>query len=188
MITNLICHKCYKKDDCEMSCAALESLYQIWEEQNVKDKTTLIRNLKKQMGIREAEPSRKLRTLANKIINHYPEFNFIKEWNVKIGYVISQEKKQGEKITYADCRKVQEVFKAYLPFDFIITFYERNTGFLNDNQLKILMYHELKHIGMGPKGLKIDPHDIEDFSNILDKYGLDWSSYGKELPDIFGGD
>jgi hypothetical protein len=34
---------------------------------------------------------------------------------------------------------VQEVFKAYLPFDFIITFYERNTGLLSENQQKILM-------------------------------------------------
>ncbi len=185
---NSICNKCYKNKDCELPCAALDALYQIYYEQNEKDKITRIRNLKKQLGIREAEPSRKLMTLANKIINRYAEFNFIKEWNVKIGYVISQEKKQGEKIVYADCRKVQEAYRAYLPYDFIITFYERNTGFLNDNQLKILMFHELKHIGMGPKGLKISPHDIEDFSDILDKYGLDWNNFGKELPDILGGD
>ncbi|OZV10781.1 hypothetical protein CIW83_18350 [Tissierella sp. P1] len=81
-----------------------------------------------------------------------------------------------------------ETYKAYLPYDFIITFYENNTGFLNDNQLKILMYHELKHIGIGERGLKINPHDIEDFSDILDKYGLDWNNFGKELPDILGGD
>ena len=155
-----------------MPCAALDSLYCIWDEQNEKDKTTLIRNLKKQLGIREAEPSRKLKTLANKIINKYPEFSFIREWNVKIGYVISQERKAGEKIIYADCRKVQEVYKAYLPFDLIITFYERNTGFLNENQLKILMYHELKHITMGEKGLKLQPHNIEDFRDILEKYGI----------------
>lgn len=34
----------------------------------------------------------------------------------------------------------------------------------------------------------IVPHDIEDFSSILDKYGLDWNEPGKELPDILGGD
>lgn len=187
---SLICKKCLYVKDCEMPCASYEALYKIWNEQNKKDKTTLIRNLKKQIGIRDAEPSRQLRLLANKIINRYPEFNFIKEWNVKIGYVVSQEKKQGEKITYADCRKVQDVFKAYLPYDFIITFYERNTGFLNENQQKILMYHELKHITMGERGLKLRPHDIEDFSDILERYGLDWNFPNKELPDILdrGGD
>ncbi|MHB8061269.1 MAG: putative metallopeptidase [Ruminiclostridium sp.] len=183
-----ICDKCFKNKECELSCAAFDALYKIWDEQNEKDKTILIRNLKKQMGIREAEPSRQLRLLANKIINRFPEFGFIREWNVKIGYVVSQKRKQGEKITYADCRKVQEVFKAYLPYDFIITFYERNTGFLNENQQKILMLHELRHITMGDKGPKIRPHDIEDFSDILDKYGLDWNNFGKELPDILGGE
>jgi len=188
MATDLICNKCYLKKECELPCNAFEELYKIYDEQNKKDKTIRVRNLKRQLGIRDAEPSNELRYLATKIINRFPEFAFIKEWNIKIGYVISQEKKRGEKIIFADCRKVQEVFKAYLPFDFIITFYENNTGFLNENQLKILMYHELKHIGMGEKGPKTIPHDIEDFSDILDKYGLDWNAFGKELPDISGGD
>ena len=185
---NLICNECYKGSECEMSCAAFDMLYKIYNEQNKKDKTIRIRNLKRQLGIREAETSNELRYLAIKILNRYSEFDFIKEWDVKIGYVISQERKRGEKITYADCRKVPDVYKAYLPYDFIITFYENNTGFFNENQLKILMYHELRHIGMGEKGLKIVPHDIEDFSDILERYGLDWNKLDKELPDILGGD
>ncbi|MCM3291632.1 hypothetical protein M3661_15990 [Paenibacillus sp. MER 180] len=79
---------------------------------------------------------------------------------------------------------MQEVFKAYLPFDSIITFYERNTGLLSENQQKILMLHELRHITLGEKGLKIRPHDIEDFKDILETYGLDWNEPGKDLPDI----
>ena len=59
---------------------------------------------------------------------------------------------------------------------------------LNENQHKILMYHELQHIGIGEKGHKIETHDIEDFSNILHKYGLDWNSYDKNVPDILAGD
>ena len=187
MPLNSICNKCLYKNDCEMACAAFDELYQIWKEQNYRDKTVRVRNLKKQMGIREAEPNRELRFLADKIIKKYPEFGFIKGWGIKIGYVISQERKRGEKMIYADCRKVLEVYKAYLPYDFIITFYEQNTGFLNENQLKILMYHELKHIGIGEKGLKIVQHDIEDFSDILEKYGLDWNFPDKDLPDILGG-
>lgn len=187
-MTSEICNSCYYAEGCESRCAAFIELYQIWNEQNKKDKTIRIRNLKKQLGIKESEPSNEMRFLATKIINRYPEFDFIKEWNVKIGYVVSQEKKRGEKMTYADCRKVTDAYQAYLPYDFIITFYEYNTGFLNENQLKVLMYHELKHITMGEKGLKIKPHDIEDFSDILEKYGLDWNMPSKELPDILGGD
>ncbi len=186
-MSDQICDNCCYDNGCESRCAAFIELYKLWNIQNKKDKTIKIRNLKKQLEIMEAEASNDLRYLGMKIINKYPEFSFIKEWGIKIGYVVSQEKKSGEKITYADCRKVTDVYKAYLPYDFIITFYERNTGFLNENQLKILMYHELRHIGIGEKGLKIVPHDIEDFSDILTKYGLDWNSHGKELPDILGG-
>jgi predicted metallopeptidase len=188
VLVNELCRKCLFAKECEISCPAFIELYKICDEQDAKDKTILIRNLKKLIGIRDAEPSMQLKHLGNKIINHFAELSFIKEWNIKIGYVISQEKKSGKRIVYADCRKVQEVFRAYLPFDFIITFYEQNTGILNENQLKILMLHELKHIGMGERGLMIVPHDIEDFSSILSKYGLDWDTYGKELPDLFGGE
>lgn len=189
-MSDLICNKCGYVRDCELPCAAFNNLHQLWKEQNTKDKITRIRNLKRQLGVRDAEVGRDLKRLADKIINKFPEFKFIKELDIKIGYVISQQRKQGEKTVYADCRKVQEVFQAWLPYDFIITFYERNTGFLNDNQLKVLMKHELKHVGIGMKGLKIEPHDIEDFKDIILDFGLDWSAYCKELPDILdsGGD
>lgn len=185
---NEICRNCLNSETCAVTCSAYKALYDIWDEQNTKDKIAMIRNLKRRMGIREAEPSRKLRLLADKIINKRQELSFIHEWGIKVGYIVSQERKRGEKIIYADCRKVHDVFKAYLPFDFIITFYEQNTSFLNENQQKVLMLHELRHITVGKKGPKLKPHDIEDFSDILDKYGLDWNHYGKELPDILGGE
>jgi DNA-binding Lrp family transcriptional regulator len=183
-VTSEICDDCINADGCDLPCAAYKELYSIWREQNNKDKTIRIRNLRKQLSIGEAEVSQELRRLGDKIIRRFSEFNFIKEYGIKIGYIISHEKKQGEKITYAECRKVTNLYKAYLPYDFIITFFERNTGFLNENQLKVLMYHELRHIGIGEKGLKIVPHDIEDFKDILKKYGLDWGEPGQEVPDI----
>lgn len=185
-MTSEICDGCINADGCDLPCAAYKELHSIWREQNNQDKTQRIRNLKRRLGIAEAETSNEMRLLANRIIKHFPELYFIKEYDIKIGYVKSYEKKQGEKVTYADCRKVPEVYKAYLPYDFIITFYERNTGFFNENQLKILMYHELRHIGIGEKGLKIVPHDIEDFKDILKEYGLDWGEPGQEVPDILG--
>jgi hypothetical protein len=179
-----LCTKCVNSENCEFACAALQELKMIWRKQSIKDKTARIRNLKKLLGVQDAEISDELRRLADKIIKRFPEFNFIREYDIRIGYVISQERKQGEKITYADCRKVTDVYKAWLPYDFVITFYERNTGFLNENQLKVLMKHELKHVGISMKGLKITPHDIEDFKDIVADYGINWNTFGKELPDI----
>lgn len=183
-----ICKTCPNKSGCEATCAALDQLYRICEEQDASDKTVRIRTLARQLGIRDAEPSKKLKVLGNKLIRNLPELAFIREWNIKIGYVESNERKGGEKIIFADCRKVQEVFRAYLPFDFIITFYNRNTGMLSDNQLQVLMFHELRHIALGDRGFKVRPHDVEDFAEILEKYGLDWNQPGKEIPDILGGD
>ncbi len=185
---NDICKICLYKKDCEIACPAYSELHRIATEQDQKDKTAIVRNLIRRLGIRDAEKNNDLRLLANKIMRKYPEFDFIKDWNIKIGYVVSQEKKSGEKVTYADCRKVPEVYRAYLPYDFVITFYERNTELLNENQKKILMLHELRHIGIGPRGIRVAPHDIEDFSSILERYGLNWDGPGEELPDILGGD
>ena len=181
---NEICIKCSKNKDCESICSALELLYKINKEQKIKDKTIMIRKISRQLNLQDAEPNKEMQELSDKIVNKFREFNFIKEYNIQIGYVISYEHKNGEKTIYADCRKLTESIKAYLPYDFLITFYECNTGNMNGNQKKILMYHELKHIGIGEKGVKIIPHDIEDFKDILAKYGLEWNEFNQEVPDI----
>ena len=49
------------------------------------------------------------------------------------------------------------------------------------------MLHELKHIGIGEKGLKIENHDVEDFKDILYRYGLDWNGLDKDISDILAG-
>ncbi len=150
--SNTICTSCFKNQDCELHCEALRIVIKLNELQKTKEKTTLIKNLSRQLNIQDVERSRKLKRLGQTIINHFPEFSFINEYGIKIGYVLSYERKNGEKIVFASCRKVNKVYQAYLPFDFIIIFYEHHTGHMNENQLKILMRHEQKHISRGMKG------------------------------------
>jgi hypothetical protein len=59
--------------------------------------------------------------------------------------------------------------------------------YMTENQQKVLMLHELKHIGIGERGLKIENHDIEDFADILTAYGLDWNDIDKNIEDILAG-
>ena len=52
-------------------------------------------------------------------------------------------------------------------------------GFTED-QMRILLFHELLHIGIeftedGQEKYSIKPHDYEDFKIIIDRYGTDWS-------------
>lgn len=114
-----------------------------------------------------------------------PELNVIRDYNAKIGYVRSFEVKRdkGNQIN-ADCRKVNGTYTAYLPFDFVITFYEPNVYHMSENQKKILMLHELRHIGIGERGFRIENHDIEDFRDILDRFGIDWNVFDQEVTDI----
>lgn len=47
------------------------------------------------------------------------------------------------------------------------------------------MWHELRHIEIGPKGITIRPQEVDDWKSILREYGIDWNEYGHEVPDIF---
>lgn len=94
---NKLCHTCHKSEDCETPCAAIEVLFQIYDKQDEKDKVARIRNLKKQLGIQDAEPSKSLKRLADKIIKRFPEFSIIREFNIKIGYVVSQEAREAKR-------------------------------------------------------------------------------------------
>jgi hypothetical protein len=188
-LENEICNKCGM--GCESPCEAIKKLLEIYKQTRSKEKHQLIKKYGRQLGIVDAEPSKELRKLAENILSNesilekFPELQVIREYDIKIGYVVSQENPGGTKIKYADCRKLKWTYKAFLPFDFLITFYERNTELLNENQQKILMLHELKHVGMGEKGLKLEEHDTEDFANILERYGIEWNRHDEEVPDIF---
>ena len=124
----------------------------------------------------DAEIAYDLKELAESVIDEHPELEFIKDMEIEIGYVRSYERKiKNGCIVYADTEKTKKKYLAYLPFDFVITFYEPNVTRFNDEQKRILMWHELKHIGIGDKGFKVLPHDIEDFISIIDKHGLHWA-------------
>lgn len=183
-----ICEKCSLQNDCEFDCPALERLKDIHKETRNKERHQLIKKLQKELNLLDAEPSKEMRKLAEKIIDKFEQLHFIREYDIKIGYVLSQEKPPGPKIKYADCRKVKLLYQAWLPFDFIITFYDRNVELLNENQKKILMLHELRHIGIGERGYKIEEHEIEDFESILRNYGITWNAYQQEVPDILSED
>lgn len=118
-----------------------------------------------------------LETLANKVITEHAELEILKENNIKVGFVRSLKKKKSRnRLTFADTRKVTEPYSIFVPYDFLITFYMPNVSMLNENQIEILMWHELKHCGVDEKGnLYLAPHDIEDFTNILEKHGLHWA-------------
>lgn len=84
------------------------------------------------------------------------------------------------KTVFGECEKVADKNKWAIPCDFTITVYEPNCVGMTRDQLKILLFHELLHVGIkydndGTEKYYIRPHDYEDFKIVIDKYGTDWS-------------
>lgn len=123
-----------------------------------------------------ATKSKEYRDLARKVISNHEDLHWIRQTRVRIGYAeADHEKKEVDKLVFADCRKVPDLYQAFIPYDFIITVYTPNAMMLSDEQREIMMYHELLHVGIKGNGdLYVVPHDIEDFDRIIDRYGLHW--------------
>lgn len=126
------------------------------------------------------EQSDRYEKLADETIKEQQSLHWLPSLGVRIAYVESSKKKISDgKAIYGECIKVEEIYQVFCPYDFIIVIYAPNIYHLTDEQRKILLFHELLHCDYNEtkKGIKfkVKPHDVEDFREIIDKYGLDWS-------------
>lgn len=117
-----------------------------------------------------------LKKLADKVISKEKAIKHLQDEKCRIIYQYSsEEKKAYNKTVYADTEKIKEKYKAVMPYDFIVTFYEPNCANLSEDKMERLMYHELRHVGFEGEGkYRIIPHEIEDFRDIVDNWGIDW--------------
>lgn len=188
-----ICMNCYNLSACReqrIYCEALNKLYEVYDDSKKEVARELITELRPLLSMEDAEECSEYKELADKVIQAIPELQFIHEMDIKVGYVKSFEPKQKNgKLIMGQCEKLKDIYQAFIPFDFIITFYEPNIEELNDNQIKALMWHELCHIGLNERTLKttytVNPHDIEDFYSITDRLGTKWAR--EDIGDILGG-
>ena len=94
--------------------------------------------------------------------------------DVRIAYMRSDKaKKTGSKVVFADCEKLSDKLCALTGIDFVITFYADSEELTMVGH-RILMEHELKHVGWDGEHKSIIPHDVDEFRDIIEKYGLDW--------------
>lgn len=138
------------------------------------------------------ELSDEYRDLAYAVIDSVPELWTIKQAEIRVGFLKSfKEKHNGDSRILGECIKVPEMYAEMLSLDFLIVIYEPNVAGLSINQKKILLWHELKHIGIrdtdGEPMYITVPHDREEFDAIINRVGLYWSEPGADVPDIFAG-
>lgn len=131
--------------------------------------------------------STKYAAMAKEIIESEPALEKLRNSEATILYLSSEhEMKKNKKKVLGQCEKVADKYKWAIPCDFTITIFEPNVEDLTEEQLKILLLHELLHVGIeenkdGEEVYSTIPHDIEDFRLIIDRYGLDWADDEFEL-------
>lgn len=120
---------------------------------------------------------------AKRLIRNHPSLADLKDSGARIAYLESDEEKAAKgKTVCADCNLVSKKYKWCCDYDFFIVVYEPNITDFTPEQIEILLLHELMHCGISFDGKEptyyIVPHDVEDFREILDTYGIDWARQG----------
>ncbi|WP_458457521.1 putative metallopeptidase [Pseudobutyrivibrio sp.] len=131
------------------------------------------------------EISEKYTSLASELIDTIPGLEHIKEARPMITFLESEyEKKSQGKVILGLTEKVPSKNKWALQSDFTITIYTENLKKYNfdEEQERILMYHELLHVGIDDGRYYVKPHDLEDFREIINQYGAYWDE--KNLPKM----
>lgn len=125
-------------------------------------------------------------TIAKELIEKEPELKYIKDSRVKIAFLDSDQSKKADKdkLVLGECEKVAAKNKWAISYDFTITLFTPNLVGLSEAQIRIVLFHELLHVGIepGPDGdelYSVRKHDLEDFKLIIDRFGTDWASNKK---------
>lgn len=115
--------------------------------------------------------------IGERLIAELEELADVREAEITIVYLASTlAKKQKGKLVFGQCEKIADKYKWGIPADFTITVFEPNIEGFTPEQVEALIFHELLHVGVEDDRLFIRPHDIEDFSAVLKKYGVDWAA------------
>ena len=126
------------------------------------------------------------------LISKEPLLDYIRQSEVTIVYLSSdKEAKSKGKLVQAQCEAINPKYKWAIPCDFTITVFEPNIVNFTEEQLRILIFHELLHIKIdlandGTEKYSCNPHDVEDFRVIINRYGIDWNAPEWKEVDIFG--
>lgn len=116
------------------------------------------------------------------LIDNVEELEDLKSENI-IYLSSTAEKKSKRRRVYGECEKVQEKNKWAIPCDFTITLFEPNLKEMSMEQIAVVIWHELLHVGSGDDTKYVRHHDLNDFKSIIERFGVNWSEKGKIIND-----
>ena len=118
--------------------------------------------------------------IGQRLIDNDEYLTSVKNGSATIVYLSSDyAKKSHGKPVYGECEKVASKWKWSVPADFTITVYEPNVAEMDEGKLQVVIYHELLHVGIsydkdGNEVHSIVPHDINEFTAVAERFGIDW--------------
>lgn len=121
--------------------------------------------------------------LGQALVDTEPSLARVRESHATIVYLASDAAKasRGRKVL-GQCERVPERWKWAVPADFCITVFEPNVAGMTDDQLSVLILHELLHVGVfenkdGDEVYRCVPHDLEDFREVVERFGMGWDAH-----------
>ncbi|WP_425057637.1 hypothetical protein SCACP_21550 [Sporomusa carbonis] len=127
------------------------------------------------------------RPIAEKLVHKFPELKHITVASILFLDNTEGSGKSKDKIRCAQIGTIQEKWSDIIyqftgkRFDYFIEFFRQNTERLTKEQLITVVYHELAHIGTDGN---IRHHSIEEWANIVAKFGPDWLAPHLVIPDL----
>jgi len=132
----------------------------------------------KTIGKKTYTQSDELNTIAERILNDDSFFvAFSKQDNVKVCYL--KVYPHVTKFVAGRCIRASHAVKYFSDYDYVIEVSGELWDSLNELTKDVLIWHELAHIHVeynkkGERLLKLRDHDVQDFSEIIKRYGIDW--------------
>lgn len=123
------------------------------------------------------EISDKYAKIAHYLINHVENLEHLKDTSIIYLSSVADKKSDGKKVLGL-CEKVAEKNKWAIPCDFTITLFEPNLEGLTEEQIVMVIFHELLHVGADEDSPHTIPHDLEDFRMMIELFGANWSEPG----------
>lgn len=116
------------------------------------------------------EISEKYAEIGAELIENEEIFADLKD--VTIVYLSSDYAKTDKgRDVLGQCEKIADKYRWGIPADFTITLFEPNIVGKSDEIIRRIIFHELLHVGDD----KVNPHDLEDFRECIDRWGVDWA-------------
>lgn len=134
------------------------------------------------------------RPIAQKLKDKFPELQHVPVKQILFVERQNTKQKHNNRTVCAQVSKIPTRFHDIIYqltgkyFTFMIEIFKMNTAHMSRSQIVALLYHELRHIQLvvaeNSVDIKIVGHDIEDWTQMIEKLGVDWNSTKRLIPDL----